>query len=184
MLPQDHASSNILEQYYPRRDRLTAIGMGDFHELEQIYPGLKYVKGDALAMPFDDGSFDWSFSHAVIEHAGSAENQELFVSELIRVSRKGVFLTSPSRLHPVEFHTGLPLLHYLPRKLHLSLYKRAGHGFYCTEENLNLLYPREFGLRVSEAAGRLGLGERVEIRKDYVRWLGFPSNIIYVVYLK
>jgi hypothetical protein len=37
------------------------------------------------------------------------------VAECARVARKGFCLTTPNRWFPVEFHTQLPLLHWLPK---------------------------------------------------------------------
>jgi hypothetical protein len=178
---QDHPSSNFFEQYYPYKNRLTALGLGDFYELESIYPGVRYVRGDGSSLPFGDLSFDWVFSHAVIEHAGGDASQEQFISQMLRVARKGVFLTSPSRLHPFEFHTGLPLIHYLPKRMHLSVYKKIGYEFYSRRENLNLLYPWHFFLRIESVLRKDGLEELMRVEKDFVRWMGFASNIIYKI---
>ena len=54
-----------------------------------------------------------SFSNAVIEHVGGRERQRQLVSEAIRVGRR-VFITTPNRRFPVEVHTRLPLVHWLP----------------------------------------------------------------------
>ncbi len=178
---QDHPSSNFFEQYYPYTNRVTALGLGNFYELESTYPGLRYVRGDGSRMPFEELSFDWVFSHAVIEHAGDNASQERFISQMIRVARKGVFLTTPSRMHPFEFHTGLPLIHYLPKRIHLAVYKKTGYEFYSCEDNLNLLYPGQFFLRIESALRKDGLKGRVRVEKDFVRWMGFASNIIYKI---
>ncbi len=177
---QDHPLSNFFEQYYPYTNRVTALGLGNFYELESIYPGIRYVRGDGSRLPFEKLSFDWVFSHAVIEHAGSSASQEQFISQLLRVARKGVFLTSPSRMHPFEFHTGLPLIHYLPKRIHLAVYKKTGYEFYSREDNLNLLYPGQFFLRIESALRKDGL-EALRVEKDFVRWMGFASNIIFKI---
>ncbi|WP_167884454.1 methyltransferase domain-containing protein [Leptospira ilyithenensis] len=180
---QDHPSSNFFEQYFPYKNNITALGLGDFKELEKIYPGLTYVKGDGRILPFSDKSFDWVFSHAVIEHVGNSSNQEAFIAELIRVSKKGVFLTSPNRLHPLEFHTGLPLFHYFPKALHLKIYKILGQSFYCTEENLNLLFPSDFKDRIDAAFRLIGVSESAVVKRNFAYWLGLPSNTLYSIIL-
>jgi hypothetical protein len=73
------------------------------------------------ALPFADEAFDWVYCEALIEHAGSYARQYLLLKELARVARKGIFVTTPNRRHPVEFYTGLPFLHWLPA----SLWKRT-----------------------------------------------------------
>lgn len=45
------------------------------------------------------GSFDWCVAVDVIEHV---DNDEHFLSELLRVARHGVFLSTPNRLHHPE----------------------------------------------------------------------------------
>ena len=69
-----------------------------------------------MRCPFDDGSFDVVFSNAVIEHVGDRERQGQLVREALRVGRR-VFLTTPNRWFPVEVHTRLPFVHWLPDEL-------------------------------------------------------------------
>ena len=76
-------------------------------------PNARYVQGDALELPFADGEFDVVFSNAVIEHVGGREQQRRFVEESLRVARRA-FITTPNRWFPVEVHTRLPLVHWLP----------------------------------------------------------------------
>ena len=90
----------------PRRRPLPASGI----------PGSPTSQGDACALPFPDGAFDVVHSNAVIEHVGGRERQEAFVREALRVGRR-VFLTTPNRWFPIEVHTRLPLVHWLPDPL-------------------------------------------------------------------
>jgi hypothetical protein len=72
------------------------------------------VRADGRELPFADGEFDLGFSNAVVEHvAGGREGQRSFVHELCRVSRR-VFVTTPNRWFPLEVHTLLPFVHWLP----------------------------------------------------------------------
>ena len=130
---------NFFEKYYPHKNRIAAVGLSPTSELESVYPGLRYFCADAKGMPFDDGEYDYVFSSAVIEHVGSRHEQTRFLKELYRVSRKGVFISTPNRWFPVEFHVVLPFIHWLPprvfRKTLQTLKKEPLH----LEENLNLL---------------------------------------------
>jgi Methyltransferase domain len=92
-----------------------------------------------VRLPFGDGEFDWVFCNEVIEHAGSFERQLALVKELYRVARKGVFLTTPNRRHPLEFHTGLPLIHRLPPAWWRRLLRLSGKGGWASEAVLNPL---------------------------------------------
>jgi hypothetical protein len=49
----------------------------------------------------------------VIEHVGGEEQQKAFVREAVRVAGR-VFVTTPNRWFPLEVHTRLPLVHWLP----------------------------------------------------------------------
>lgn len=92
-----------------------------------------------VRLPFADGEFDWVFCNEVIEHAGSFERQLALVKELYRVSRKGVFITTPNRRHPIEFHTGLPLIHLLPAAAWRRVLRLSGRGAWASEAVLNPL---------------------------------------------
>ena len=104
---------NFLEERYPWPARITALGLHDGERFRARYPEIRYVQGDACALPFADGEFDVVHSNAVIEHVGERERQEAFVREAVRVGKR-VFLTTPNRWFPVEVHTRLPLVHWLP----------------------------------------------------------------------
>lgn len=119
---------NFFEELYPWPERITALGLHDGTSFRERYPEVTYVQGDALALPFADGEFDVVFSNAVIEHVGDRERQRRFVSEALRVGRR-VFITTPNRWFPVELHTRLPLVHWLPERTAHSLYGAVGKDF-------------------------------------------------------
>jgi SAM-dependent methyltransferase len=116
---------NFFEELYPWPGQITALGLHDGSAFRERYPAVEYVQGDALALPFADGSFDVVFSNAVIEHVGGREQQRRLVSEALRVGR-AVFLTTPNRRFPVEVHTRLPLVHWLPDLLSHPVYRALG----------------------------------------------------------
>ena len=136
---QTYESSNYLEAWYPLKHRLTACGLDDARFLEQRYPGVRFVSADGLALPFDDDSFDVVHSSAVIEHVGARANQMRFIAELHRVARRVVCLTTPNRWFPVEVHTGVPLLHWLPARIYRAILGSTRLKFFADESNLNLL---------------------------------------------
>lgn len=107
------ATHNFFEELYPWPHRITALGLHDGARFRERHPQVDYVQGDACALPFGDHAFDVVFSNAVIEHVGDAERQRRFVEEAVRVGRR-VFVTTPNRWFPLEVHTRLPLVHWLP----------------------------------------------------------------------
>lgn len=169
----DH--SNYLELWYPHKSRIIAVGIDDASHLRQAYPGLRFLRGDGRALPLADGSFDFVHSSAVLEHVGSRAQQAAFIAEMTRVARKGVFLTTPNRWFPVEFHTVLPLVHWLPPRLFRWLLAALGHDFFAIERNLNLLSASQ--LRdMAEAMGLRGY----EVKG--LRLLGWPANLLFILH--
>jgi SAM-dependent methyltransferase len=116
---------NFFEEHYAWPEQITALGLHDGAGFQARYPQIPYVRGDACALPFADGAFDIVFSNAVIEHVGGRNRQRQLVSEALRVGRR-VFLTTPNRRFPVEVHTRLPLVHWLPDRLAHRVYRAAG----------------------------------------------------------
>ncbi|HEX3290001.1 MAG TPA: methyltransferase domain-containing protein [Gaiella sp.] len=142
---------NLLEERYPWPEQLTALGLHDGTRFRARYPRIAYVQGDACALPFADESFDVVFSNAVIEHVGGPDRQEAFVREALRVGRR-VFLTTPNRWFPIEVHTRLPLVHWLPRPLALRAYELAGTPWAAENHllgpaDLRRLFPGEVEIR-------------------------------------
>ena len=118
------ATLNFFEELYPWPERITALGLHEGSRFRESYPSAHYVQGDALNLPFADGEFDIVFSNAVIEHVGGREQQRRFVEESLRVARRA-FVTTPNRWFPVEVHTRLPLVHWLPDPLAHRAYELA-----------------------------------------------------------
>jgi hypothetical protein len=106
----------------------------------------------------------------VIEHVGSRAQQRDFLAELWRVSRKGIFVTTPNRWFPVEFHTVLPLLHWLPAPWFRALLKLLGRSFYAEEKNLNALGAADLRALAAQA----GLQD---VSVQGVRLFGWTSNL-------
>jgi hypothetical protein len=165
---KDHQASNYFERFYPHKHRIVCAGIEDGHHLERAYPGITFRPiqlGEKL--PFSDRQFDIVFSNAVIEHVGSETKQRLFVEDALRVS-KAFFLSTPNRFFPVEMHTGLPLLHFLPKRAHRLLLAKMGHNYWASESNLNLMDAKEF---------RRLFPNSIPVKIEKVRLFGFCSNL-------
>ena len=168
---RSYESSNYFEQFYPWKDRIVAAGIDDARFLEELYPGLRFVHADACQLPFADLSFDYVHSSAVLEHVGCFANQRQMIAECVRVARKGICLTTPNRWFPVEVHTQLPLLHWLPKRWFRQILRGLGQKELAKEENLNLMSERDFGEAVKGIDGW-------QFDFASVRLLGFKSNLI------
>jgi 2-polyprenyl-3-methyl-5-hydroxy-6-metoxy-1,4-benzoquinol methylase len=160
-----------VEAWYPHKAQITAVGVDDASFLEQRYPGMKFQKADGLQLPFADASFDIVHSSAVLEHVGNDGNQRRFIAELARVARRAVFITTPNRWFPVEFHTVLPLVHWLPKSTFRRLMSGTRYDFFAREENLNLLGGSELAAMGKQVAGWTS-------QLEFQHLLGLPSNLL------
>jgi hypothetical protein len=121
-----YESSNYFEALYPYKNRIVAAGLQEATFLESQYPGLRYVQANALNLPFPDQKFDLVHSAAVLEHVGSLANQARMIAECVRVARRGICLTTPNCWYPIEFHTQLPLIHWLPKPAYRKIFRWLG----------------------------------------------------------
>src|SRR3954451_7647436 len=108
------STDNFFEARYPWPERITGVGLTELDRFAAAFPRVRCVTADGRRLPFADGEFDVAFSNAVVEHVGARGDQRAFVHELCRVARR-VFVTTPNRWFPLEVHTLLPLVHWLPR---------------------------------------------------------------------
>ena len=115
-------------------------GLGEFADIHALVygtgdPGLgcPVTRGDARELPFPEKSFDYVFSNAVIEHVGGPESGRKMLAESVRVARLGAFHTTPNRWFPVETHTQVPLLHWLPRSWQPTAFARVGQPRWTPE---------------------------------------------------
>ena len=133
------STDNFFEAMYPWPSRITAVGHTALDRFTAAFPDVTAVRSDGRDMPFEDGAFELGFSNAVVEHvAGGRAGQRQFVGELCRVARR-VFVTTPNRWFPLDPHTLLPLVHWLPAGATRDRLLRA-RGF---DDVLDPLGPRE-----------------------------------------
>ncbi len=163
----DEHFSNYLERLYPNVEHIVALSIDNISGVRSAFPGIQCVQGDGRRLPFPDATFDIVFSNAVIEHVGSDRDQRVFVQEALRVGR-AIFITTPHRHFPLDAHTMLPLLHWLPAAVRDAFYRRLGRNAW-TRNNLRLLTRRDFRLL-------FGGTPRVEIKIQ--RLLGLPAQLI------
>jgi ubiquinone/menaquinone biosynthesis C-methylase UbiE len=116
-------------------------------------PHVRRMVADGCRLPFADGSFDWVFSNAVIEHVGPMEEQIRFANEVRRVAAKGYFVACPNKYFPIEPHTLLPFYQFLP----VTVQKKVAPyspGYLKRYEEINLLTAAQLRLLFPEAQVR------------------------------
>lgn len=134
-----HREQYFFEAGYPWPERIVACGLEEPGDFAACFPRIPYVRGSrALPLPFETHAFDVVFCNAVLEHVGSRAEQAAFLAEVLRVGR-AAFLTTPNRWYPIELHTVLPVVHWLPVRAHRALLRWLGFDFFAREDNLNLL---------------------------------------------
>jgi hypothetical protein len=108
------STDNFFEALYPWPEQITAVARTELDRFTPAFPRVRAVRADGRSLPFGDGEFDLGFSNAVVEHVdGGRGGQGEFVAELCRVAQR-VFVTTPNRWFPLDPHTLLPFVHWLP----------------------------------------------------------------------
>ena len=116
---------------------------------------------------------DLVVSNATIEHVGNYNNQKTMVSNMIKLSKKMVIISTPYRYHPLEFHTKIPFIHWLPKKIHRMILKKFNLVFYSKEENLNLLSRSDLSSFIKN--------ENIRSEFKYIKFLFLRSNLIFIL---
>ncbi|MEH2441274.1 hypothetical protein [Nostoc sp.] len=153
--------------------KVYATSPEDINHLEKIFPGLTIV-----SWPPKKGSLekiDYIISSAVIEHVGLEKNQIQYINDLLQLS-SNILIATPNRYHWLEFHTKIPLLHWLPRSWHRRILKIIGMNFWASENNLHLLSQKDLWKIINASS-------KVNQLKINVSWykpifLGMVSNLV------
>ena len=82
---------------------------------------------------------------------------------------RSFFLTTPNRNFPVELHTFLPFVHWLPQPAHQAALRTLRMDFWASTDNLNLCRP-------ADLVDLFPRGTDLFLKKQ--RLLGMPSNLI------
>ena len=174
--PSIDKEQNIFFEKTIDNQNVTCLSNQDCRKLKKKYKNIKNVIiGDARNTTLEKGSFDIVHSNATIEHVGSFENQVLFVREMLRISKESIFIQTPNRFYPIDFHTILPFIHWLPKKYHRKILKFLKKDFYSKESNLNLLTAKELKK----------ICEILNIKKYKIlkyKLLFLTSNLILIIY--
>jgi len=83
---------------------------------------LSIVKGDGCHLPFSNDAFNLIICLNIIEHIS---NPYLLIKECARCLREGglLYIVYPNKFFPVEAHTAIPFITYLPKHLQNILCK-------------------------------------------------------------
>ena len=134
---------------------------------------IKSITDNLSVEEVDKFKSDLVISNATIEHVGSLEDQINMISNVIRFSKKIFIITTPNRFHPIDFHTKLPLIHWLPKKIHRKLLNMLNLSFFAKEDNLNLMSENDLKKALTN--------QNIKKYKIFhIRLFGFKSNFLVI----
>lgn len=117
-------------------------------------------------------SSDLIVSNATIEHVGSRKKQIQMIKNIIKLTKKVFIIITPNRYYPIDFHSKIPLIHWLPKKIHRWILRKIGMKDLSKEKNLNILSIKDI-----ESMMRL-FNKNIDYKISYIKLLMIPSNII------
>ena len=117
---------------------------------------------------------DLVISSATIEHVGDFNNQVAKVKNMILLSRKYIVISTPNRFYPIEFHTKLPFLHWLPKKVFRKALLLLNMKYFADQNNLNLLSKAELTKILNV------FSDKIDYKIYNIRFLGFVSNFLVI----
>jgi hypothetical protein len=146
----------------------------DISHLPSVFPELRVLPwGERL-----NGLADLAISSSVVQHVGNREAQRTYVAGVMSLGRQ-LLLTTPDRRHWLEFHTKLPVLHWLPKERHRAALSALGMPFWANEANLNLLTRAELQHLIEQGAASNGI--TIDVRWYRPRFLGQVSHLVALV---
>ena len=165
------SSSNAFLGFFSAPTIVSISDQNITKETRDKFPHVEFIQGDALQLNLKSNSFDLVFSNAVLEHVGDSTNITRFINESMRIAKNEVILITPNRWFPIETHTKLLFLHWLPKKYFRKILKILRLDFFAHEKNLNLLSTKI----LIEILDELDLKQ---FEFAYIYFLGLPSNIV------
>ena len=118
-------------------------------------------------------SSDIVISSATIEHVGNDNNKKKMVKNISLLAKKCFVITTPNRYYPIDFHTKLPFIHFLPKKIHRFILTLIGMNFFAREENLDLISYRQLNFILKDIKNF-----HIQIKK--IKFFGLTSNFIVI----
>ena len=121
---------------------------------------------------------DLVMSSATIEHVGHLNNQICKVRNMISLSKKYIVITTPNRFFPIEVHTKLPFIHWLPKKIFRKILLLLGMSYFAEEKNLNLLDRSELKQILNS------FSKEINYTIYNISLIGFVSNFLVICKVK
>ncbi|MDA7715140.1 hypothetical protein N8827_00945, partial [Pelagibacteraceae bacterium] len=95
------------------------------------------------------------------------------IKNIVSLTNKYFLITTPNRFFPIDFHTKLPFLHMLPKKIHRIILILMNLKEYAKEENLNLLGSSDLNKLINTQKN-----VDFEIKIFKIKLFGLTSNLL------
>lgn len=89
-------------------------GIEPFPQYSSRFNQARVLRAYSEKLPFESGSFDLVIAKDVLEHVSDVRES---IAEMVRVSRKYVYVMSPNYLYPYEAHFKVPFIPFLPKMI-------------------------------------------------------------------
>lgn len=119
-----------------------------------------FIKLTSAYLPFEDKQFDIVVYNMVMEHLAQESDQMLQLREIYRVLKSDgcCYIAQPNRIFPMEAHTRIWFLHWLPNLVWFRLAKKLGkyqeniylHGYFKLKKMF-----REAGFEFEEYTAKI-----------------------------
>ena len=87
-----------------------------------------FIFNDTKRLPFEDNAFDLITSFSVFEHLDD-ETMEWIIPEMHRICKGFIYTLVPNPIKPIDDHTGLAFLGYMPRNIALKYIDLRGDKY-------------------------------------------------------
>lgn len=132
----------------------------------------KSITDDFYENELSEFSSDLVISNATIEHVGGFLKQKKMIKNIIKLTKKIFIITTPNKFYPIELHTKIPFIHWLPKLIYRRILKFLGLSFYAQEENLNLLDVHQLQEMLND--------QKINYEIRFIKLMFFKSNIIII----
>ena len=94
------------------------------------------------------------------------------IKNIIKLTKKIFIITTPNKFYPIELHTKIPVIHWLPKSIYRRILKFLGLSFYADENNLNLLTVNELKKMLDD--------KKITYEIKFIKLFLLKSNIIII----
>jgi hypothetical protein len=169
-------SSNIILRTLAADKEVTVLSDQSPEGLKMIgFNFSNWIIGDITQPIFFEKTFELVICSATLEHVGNFSSKIQAIENLISLSEGYILITIPNRWYPVELHSKIPLVHWLPNSIWRAIYRKMGQEELSQLQNLDFISRKQI-LRVIKS-----YSPKSKVRVAKIRTFGFISNYVFLV---